>query len=567
MSSIFLMLIMAVLYVIAYNTYGKFLAKKIFKLSPENKCPSEQLRDDIDYVPTKKHILFGHHFTSIAGTGPIVGPAIGIIWGWLPALLWVLVGSVFMGGVHDFGALIISMRNSGRSIGDVASKYIGRRVQLMFMLIILLLLWIVIAIFGLVIAVVFDIFPQSVIPVFLQIPIAIALGYQFYKKKSSYLLSTVIALVLLYGFIIIGSYVPVKMPDIFGISPVGIWTIILLIYAYIASVLPVQILLQPRDFINAYQLLLTMFLLGLGVLFSNPKMIAPVINISPQGAPSMWPMMFVVIACGAISGFHSLVSSGTSSKQCDAEPSSLFIGYGSMLTEGMLAVFVIIACGAGIGLGMKHEGQMLFGTAAFQHHYSSWQAAQGMGSKIHAFVTGSSNMISNFGIPTKIVITIMGVFIASFAATTLDTATRLQRYIVAECARNFNNNFFAKKHPATAFAVISALLLAFYNGTGKGALVLWPLFGTCNQLLAGLSLLVITIYLIKEKIFFIYTLLPMLFMMIMTGWAMKINLSNFIEQENWLLVSVGSLIVFLELWMIVETGLLMFKKRDKFKFK
>ncbi len=562
MKSLILMVVMAILYLIAYNTYGRFLAQKIFRLSPKKKCPSETLRDNVDFVPTKKFILFGHHFTSIAGTGPIVGPAIGIIWGWGPALIWVLVGSIFMGGVHDFGALVISLRNSGRSIGDVAEKYINRRVQLMFLLIILLLLWIVIAIFGLVIAVVFNIFPESVIPVFLQIPIAIGLGYQFYKRHSSYVVSTIIALLLLYGFVILGSYFPVKLPSLWGIGPVGLWTIILLIYAYVASILPVQVLLQPRDFINAYQLLLTMLLLGFGVIFSNPKMVAPVINSSPEGAPSMWPMLFVVVACGAISGFHALVSSGTSSKQCDKEPSSLFVGYGSMLTEGMLAVFVIIATGAGIGLGMELGGEKFIGAAAFREHYSSWQAAQGMSSKIHAFVIGSSNMIATLGISRQVIVTLMGVFIASFAATTLDTATRLQRYVVAETAKNFKNEFFTKKHPATALAVITALGLAFYNGTGKGALILWPLFGTCNQLLAGLSLLVITIYLLRKKINYFYTLIPMVFMLVMTGWAMKINLLNFVEQHNYLLFSVGIIVVFLEIWMIAETGLLLFKDKD-----
>lgn len=561
MNTVLLMLLVLGLYVIAYNTYGKYLAKKIFKLSPDKICPSEELKDDVDFVPTKKFILFGHHFTSIAGTGPIVGPAIGIIWGWVPALLWVLLGSIFMGGVHDLGAMVISLRNSGRSIGDVADKYIGRRVQLMFMIIIVLLLWIVIAVFGLVIAVVFDIFPESVIPVFAQIPIAVWLGYQFYRKKSSFVLSTIIALILLYIMVVIGSHYPIKMPDLFGFSAVGIWTIILLIYGYIASILPVQVLLQPRDFINAYQLILTMFLLALGIIFSNPEMVAPAVNLHPSGAPSMWPMIFVVIACGAISGFHSLVSSGTSSKQCDKEPSSLFIGYGSMLTEGMLAVFVIIACGAGIGLGLEHAGVKHIGIDAFNQHYISWQAAQGMGSKINAFVTGSSNMIQKIGLPYTLIMTLMGVFIASFAATTLDTATRLQRYVIAELSKSFKNDFFAKKHPATAAAVISAMILAFYNGTGKGALILWPLFGTCNQLLAGISLLVITMYLIKEKENFWFSLIPMVFMVIMTGWAMKINLVNYYNNSQWLLLAVGVIVIGLEIWMLIESALLLLKNK------
>ncbi len=567
MKSAVLMLLMAGLYVLAYHTYGKFLGRKIFKLSSIRECPSKTLQDNIDFVPTDKFILFGHHFTSIAGTGPIVGPAIGVIWGWLPALIWVLIGSVFMGGVHDFGALVISLRNSGRSIGDVASKYIGRRAQLMFMLIIILLLWIIIAIFGLVIAVVFDIFPQAVIPVFLQIPIALWLGHQFYKKNSSYFGATLIALMLLYLFIVLGTFVPVKMPTLLGVSPIAIWTIILLVYAYIASILPVQVLLQPRDFINAYQLLLTMALLAIGVIVSNPVMVAPVINHNPTGAPSMWPMLFVVIACGAISGFHSLVSSGTSSKQCDSEKSTTLVGYGGMLTEGMLAVFVILACSAGIGLGLDVNGETISGAAAFQQHYSSWQAAHGLGSKVHAFVVGSSNMISSLGIPAGFVITLMGVFIASFAATTLDTATRLQRYIISECAENYNNKLFRRKHPATAFAVVSALFLAFHNGTGNGALILWPLFGTCNQLLAGLSLLAITIYLKHKKVNYIFTFIPMIFMLTMTGWAMQINLANFAHQDNWLLFTVGSFIVLLESWMVIEGLILILKNKGISKVK
>ncbi len=561
MNSILLMFLAFILYLIAYHTYGKFLSKKIFKLSSDKVCPSEKLQDNIDFIPTNKMILFGHHFTSIAGTGPIVGPAIAIIWGWGPALVWILVGSIFMGGIHDFGSLVISMRNSGRSIGDIAEKYIGRRVQRMFMILILLLLWIVIAIFGLVIAVVFDIFPQSVIPVFSQIPIALWLGTQFYKKKSSYLINTIVALILLYVMIIVGTYIPVKLPTIWGLSPVGQWTIILLIYSYFASILPVQVLLQPRDFINAYQLLLTMGLLALGVIISHPEMIAPIVNQSPEGAPSMWPMLFVIVACGAISGFHSLVSSGTSSKQCDKEPSSLFVGYGSMLTEGMLSVFVLIACGAGIGIGLEHNGEMFFGVDAFNQHYSSWQTAQGLGSKIHAFITGSSNMISKIGISKRLIVTLMGVFVASFAATTLDTATRLQRYVISETAQSFKNKLFAEKHPATAFAVISAFLLAFSNDTGKGALVLWPLFGTFNQLLAGLSLLVITIYLVRQKVNMLYTLIPMLFMLFMTGWAMKINLVNFYQHSNWLLVIVGVIVVLLEIWMLIETIILVIKNK------
>jgi carbon starvation protein len=432
----------------------------------------------------------------------------------------------------------------------------------MFMAIVFLLLWIVIAIFGLIIAIVFEIFPQSVIPVFAQIPIAIWLGYQFYHKKSNYLLTAVVALVLLYIMVIIGAEYPIRLQPFWGISPVIQWTIVLMVYVYIASTLPVQVLLQPRDFINAYQLILTMVLMALGIIFSNPEMVAPAVNLHPEGAPNLMPMLFVIIACGAISGFHSVVSSGTSSKQCDREPNALFVGYGSMLTEGMLAVFVLIACGAGIGLGLKQGNTTLFGVDAFNQYYASWQAVEGLGSKINALVTGSSNMISKLGIPGKIVITLMGVFISTFAATTLDTATRLQRYIVAESAANLGNKFFQKKHPATAFAVISAMLLAFSNGSGNGAMRLWPLFGSLNQLLAGLALLVITVYLKRKNVNMFYSLLPMIFMILMTGWAMGINLVGFYNLSDWLLFSIGLIVVFFEVWILIESAILLFHRKD-----
>lgn len=553
MNSLFLAVGAAIFYLIAYNTYGKFLARKIFKLDPNAICPSESKRDNVDFVPTQSSILFGHHFTSIAGTGPIVGPAVGIIWGWVPALIWVLVGSVFMGAVHDFGSLMISLRNQGRTIGDVASDMVSRRVRIMFLMIIFLLLWIVVAIFGVVIAVVFSMFPQSVIPVWFEIPIALWLGHRVYKKGASHLPASLLAVGFMYVTVVIGAKFPIVMPEVFGLNPVAVWVIILLIYAYIASTLPVQVLLQPRDYINSHQLFIAMGMLAAGILVAHPVMVAPAVDLNPEGAPAIWPMLFVVIACGAISGFHSLVSSGTSSKQCENESGAFSIGYGGMLLEGMLAVFVIIACGAGLALKLTDGGEVFTGLAAFQHHYASWGAAKGLGSKIGAFVTGSANMIDSLGIPHDITVTVMGVFVASFAATTLDTATRLQRYIVAELGQACNIPMASKKHPATLIAVGTALFLAFYNGTGKGALTLWPLFGACNQLLAGLALLVITVYLARKKAPVIYTMIPMIFMLSMTAWAMTINLTGFYESKNWLLFSIGVIISLLEVWMVVES--------------
>ncbi len=553
-------------YIVAYFTYGKFLGGKIFKLAADNVCPSHEFEDAIDFVPTNKHILFGHHFTSIAGLGPIVGPAVAVIWGWVPAVIWVLFGSIFIGAVHDFGALVVSLRHQGRSIGDLAADIINHRIRTLFLLIIFLFLLILIAVFALVIAILFTMYPQAVIPVWVEVPIAMWLGYMVYKKNSSHVTLSIIAVVLLYLFVIVGAYVPVDL-KILGLSDGNIlivWMLILFAYAYIASTLPVQTLLQPRDYINSHQLFIALALLIAGVLLSRPEIVAPAYDASPAGAPPVWPFLFVIIACGAVSGFHSLVSSGTSSKQCYSEKDARFIGFGSMLLEGSLSTLVIIAVAGGIGLGLKTgTGEILTGTAAFTHHYASWAAVTGLGAKIGAFVTGSSNMIASCGISENITMTIMGVFIVSFAATTLDTATRLQRYIIGELAVANHLPFLAKRHPATLIAVLSAFFLAFYNGSGKGALILWPLFGTVNQLLASMALLVITIYLSKQRISIKFTVVPMSFMVIMTGWAMVLNLRTYITDQNWLLAGIGTMVFILEIWMIIEAGLYVSNNRTQ----
>ena len=553
-------------YIVAYYTYGKFLGKKIFKLAADNVCPSHELQDDIDFVPTNKHILFGHHFTSIAGLGPIVGPAVAIIWGWVPAVLWVLFGSIFIGAVHDLGALVVSLRHQGRSIGDLSADIINHRVRTLFLLIIFFLLLLVISVFALVIAILFTMYPQAVIPVWIEVPIAVWLGYMIYKKNGNHLTLSIFAVVLMYLFVVVGAYMPVDL-KMFGLSDSNVlivWMMILFAYAYIASTLPVQTLLQPRDYINSHQLFIALTLLIAGVLLSRPEIVAPVYDASPAGAPPVWPFLFVVIACGAVSGFHSLVSSGTSSKQCYSEKDARFIGFGSMLMEGSLSTLVIIAVAGGIGLGLKTgTGEILTGTAAFTHHYASWAAVTGLGAKIGAFVQGSSNMIAACGIPENITMTIMGVFIVSFAATTLDTATRLQRYIIGELATAYKLPFLAGRHPATILAVISAFGLAFYNGSGKGALILWPLFGTVNQLLGAMALLVITIYLSKQRISIKFTVIPMVFMIIMTGWAMLLNLTAYINDQNWLLSGIGTMVFILEIWMIIEAVLYVCNNRTR----
>jgi len=564
MGSVLLMLLSFLGYIIVYHTYGRFLSKKVFRISRETLTPSHELNDGIDYVPTQKGIIFGHHFTSIAGTGPIVGPAIGIIWGWVPAFLWVFLGSIVMGAVHDFGSLIISLRNNGKSIADITSKYLNRRARMLFFLIVFFELLIVVAIFGLVIAIIFSLFPQSVFPVWFEIPIAIFLGYMIYKKQGNVIVYTMLAIILMCVTVIMGHYVQFKMPSILGIPPTGVWTIILLIYAYIASTIPVTALLQPRDYINAWELFIATGLLVIGVLvtglFKGMPMVAPAFNLHPEGAPSMWPFLFITIACGAISGFHSLVSSGTSAKQVSNEEDALFVGYGSMLLESALAVLVIIACGAGIGLAYaSKDGQILQGVAAWNAHYASWSGAAGLGAKINAMVVGAANMMATIGIPKFIGIVIMGVFIASFAGTTLDTATRIQRYIIAELATDIKLDVLANRWIATGIAVVTALILAFATGAhGKGALTLWPLFGAINQILAALALLVITIYLKRKGPWFWLTLIPFIFMIIMTIWGLFLNIKDFVISSNWLLVVIGGICLVLSVWLVIE-GILAFQ--------
>jgi carbon starvation protein len=560
MQTLLLMVLSFAAYVIAYHTYGKYLARKIFKLDPDKLTPSKQLHDGIDYIPSKKIVIFGHHFASIAGTGPIVGPAIGIIWVWLPSLLWLVLGSRFMGAVHDLGTLVVSLQNDGKSVSDIAAKYINKRVRFIFFAIVFLVLLVVIAIFGVVIAVVFARFPSSVLAVWLQIPIAIAMGWAIYKKNLNIIIATVLAVLAMYAAIWLGSIFEFTMPVIGAMPPTGSWTLLLLIYCFFASTLPVNILLQPRDYINAWQLFIMMAILAASAIVASftvsLPLVAPVFNASPPGAPPLMPFLFITIACGAISGFHALVSSGTSPKQIESEPDALFIGYGSMLTEGFLAVLVIVCVAAGIGLGYKtSDGVFLTGHDAWLRHYSSWSSAGGLTSNIAAVVTGAANIMAELGIPQAFGVAIIGVFIASFAGTTLDTAARLQRYIVSELALSLKLPKFTNRYTATAFAVITAAILAFATGAdGKGAMLLWPLFGTINQLLAALALLVVTIYL-KQKggAKYLLTLIPCAIMLVITIWAMIYNLMDFASASNHLLLAIGSVVFVLAVWMVIET--------------
>lgn len=567
MNALLLFLVCGGGFLIAYHTYGRFLGRKIFRISPGADVPSRTHEDGIDFVPTRKGIIFGHHYTSIAGTGPIVGPAIGLIWGWLPAVLWVFFGSIFIGAVHDFGSLIVSMRNEGESLSEVAARYINKRVRLIFFILIFLILLIIIAVFGVVIAAVFHRFPSSVVPVWLQIPIAMLLGWAIYKKGYPVVFSTAVAVLFMYLSMILGSLYPVDFGQALGLPATGFWVIILLIYAFFASTLSVRTLLQPRDYINAWQLFIAMILLAAGTaaisILGEGAMVAPAVNQAvPAGTPPMFPFLFIIIACGAVSGFHSLVASGTSPKQVASESDAQFIGYGSMLMEGVLALLVVICIGAGIGLGYTlANGTTLFGVEAWNHFYSSWIGSKGLTDKLAPVIEGAANLMESLGFPEIFGITVMGVFIASFAGTTLDTAVRLQRYIVVELAKDFSIGSLRNRWTATSLCVGCAVALAFISGAdGTGAMRLWPLFGSANQLLAAMALLMVTLYLqSKGGLKWLFAGIPCIFMVVISNWSIYENGKIFAAGGNWLLVFMDGVFLLLSLWITVEAVVAFFR--------
>ncbi|MEO0009620.1 MAG: carbon starvation protein A [candidate division WOR-3 bacterium] len=553
-------------FLMMYRVYGGFLSRRVFKLDDSRKTPAHILCDNTDYVPSNRWVVWGHNFTSIAGLGPIVGPAIGIIWGWVPALLWITLGTVFFGGVHDFAALVVSVRNKGLSIGEITTKVIGKRAKYLFMAIIFLELWVVIAIFAMIMGVLFKMYPTSVFPVWMEIPIAVVLSYMVFRKGKSLELWSWIALLAMYLTVAVGVFLPLEIP---GPNAVVIWIVILMVYAYIASTLPVEILLQPRDYINSHELLVAALLIFAGAVAAFIRdpghlgFVAPAFNFSARGAPPVWPFLFVTIACGAISGFHSLVASGTASKQIDRESDAKLVGYGGMIAEGILAALVVLAVAAGFGANGRGLAE---GIVAWSEHYADWSSASGMAANIRAFVTGASNMMSyifgNSRYIRELMMTIMGVFIVSFAGTTIDTAARTQRYIVQEFGRSVGWRFLTGKHIATLVAVGSAFGLAMVRPGGQGALILWPLFGTINQLLAGLALVVVTIYLTFKRAKPWVAAIPTGFLVIMTGWAMVMNIHQYSRSHNWLLVVVGLVVFLLMLWLVFEAVLVLIRFRS-----
>src|SRR5690606_8960480 len=447
-------------------------------------------------------------------------------------------------GMHDLGALWASIRNRGQSIGALSGRYIGPRGRNLFLVVIFLLLLMVNAAFSVVIANLLIATPTAVIPTWGALIVAFLVGQAIYRYKWSLPLVSVVGVVALYTLIVIGDNVPLARPGtVMGLDAKAAWIILLFVYAGIASMLPVWMLLQPRDYINGLQLFIALGILYGSVLLARPEIVAPAYNSNvPEGTPNLVPLLFVTIACGAISGFHGLVSSGTSSKQLDRETDARFVGYFGAIGEGMLAVASVMATAAG------------FATfEAWSEHYATWASASGGGTP--AFVLGAGNLISNLGIPAVIGTTFISIMVVAFAATTLDTSMRLQRFILSEIGEQYNVPFLKNMNFSTVLVFLTCVALAFLadpSNPGSGGMVLWPLFGTTNQLTAGLSLIVLALLLWRMGRPVVYVVIPLVFVVTMTTASMVYNIMSYVQQGNILLVVVGTLVLALNVWLILE---------------
>jgi len=553
MSPVLLMFIGLAIFAAGYIFYSRYLANRVYRLDASFKTPAHELNDGVDYVPTNKFILWGHHFTSVAGAAPIVGPAIAVIWGWVPAFLWVTIGTVFFAGMHDLGSLWASTRNKGRSIGALSARYIGKRGASLFLVVIFLLLLMVIAAFAVVIKNLLISTPSAVIPTWGAIVVALLVGVAVYRLRWPLLPVTVVGVVALYSLIVLGDQVPVVLPENFlGMGPATFWILALFIYGAIASLLPVWVLLQPRDYINGVQLFVGLILLFGSVLtatlFSGaaPEIVAPAINTAvPDGTPSMVPLLFVTIACGAISGFHGMVSSGTSSKQLDKETDARFVGYFGAVGEGLLSLGTILAVIAG------------FRTVAEWDEVYSAFGAGGVG----AFVTGGGALMqSGIGLPASLSATVLATMAVLFAATTMDTGMRLLRFVVQEIGDSVKLKI--TKFPATIVVVVVGLGLTFSQGLGgDGGLRIWPLFGTTNQLLASLTLSIIAVMLIRKRRNPLPAVIPLILVFVLSFWAAIEQLTSFADpaKADWLLFGLDVVIIASSVWVAVEAAIAMRK--------
>ncbi|MDP8233673.1 MAG: carbon starvation protein A [Candidatus Saelkia tenebricola] len=529
MSSVWLFSIAVVCFYLGYRFYLRFLIKKIFPLDVTKITPALEINDGVDYVPAKNWImLFGHHFASIAGAAPIIGPVIAFsAWGWGVSLVWIVLGSIFIGGVHDFSSLYVSMRSRGCSISEVGKFAVSKKTKYLFSIFILLALILIIAVFLYFCANTFVHKPEIVLPSLGLIPVAILVGCMLYILNFNVFFAT--------GFGLLSMVLLIYFGDIFPIGFIGekaqnYWIIILMFYCFFASIMPVNILLQPRDYLSSFILFAGIVCAVLGIFITRPKIIAPVFLTFKGEIGLIWPMLFVTIACGAISGFHSLVASGTTSKQISSEAYAPRIGYGSMLLEGVLAVIALISVSV---LAMD----------VFKERLAS-SGPVGCFEKGYGFIT--LPLLGGYGESFAVLI------LNAFILTTLDTATRISRYIMSEIF-HFKGRIF----PAV-FPVILASLLAL---SGKWRDI-WVIFGASNQLIAALSLIVVSGWLLKKKRQIRFTFIPAIFMLLTTISAIIYKLNHFLKAGNIILSIVSIVLILLGVSIIWEARFIFGNKKS-----
>ena len=515
MNGAVLMTVGVIWFIVMYFFYGGYL-RRLFGITPSRQTPAHTLKDGIDYVPTRLPVLFGHHFASIAGAGPIVGPVLGAYLGWGPVALWILLGCVFVGAMHDFAALFVSIRDKGRSIAHVIEEHVGYGGRQIFLLFTWAALVLVIAIFAILVAKTFVNSPAVATASLCFVFLALVFGYLVNRKGVSILWASLVCVPLVFIFIPVGMRFPLDLTALFGVSAVTaqtLWLVILFVYVFVASTAPVWILLQPRDYLNSY-LLYAMILMGvLGILIARPHFEMPAFTgwaaeLPAGGFASLFPILFVTVACGACSGFHALVASGTTAKQIASESHVQPIGYGAMLVEGMVGLMALIS------VAVLARGD-----------YFTALGANGPG-PVPTFAAGIAEFATRFGLPAKAGMTFGALAISSFMLTTLDTATRLGRFAWQELFLHKEGGKEKTYGPALSLlhnrffgtlVVISLAAILVFTG---GGMSIWPVFGASNQLLAALTLLVVTLILVKKRANFLVSLLPMLFMAVLSTWAL-----------------------------------------------
>lgn len=527
MSLAVLLLISGIILLLAYRIYGNYVYKK-FGLNDDKPAPSHIHRDGIDYEPSKPIVVLGHHFASIAGAGPIVGPIIAVTFGWIPAVIWILVGGIFFGAVHDLGSMAASLRTDGKSIGVIIRNQIGLRGKQLFILFSFSTLILVIGVFSDIIAKTFVANPGVASASILFIFLAIAFGWvnkMVGDKKVSFIILTVIGVVLMYFFVYLGMKIPFDMSYEF-------WILALLGYAFLASVTPVGLLLQPRDYLNSFLLYGMIIAAVLGVIVANPEIqMSNEIHVTDENLGYVFPVLFVTIACGAISGFHSLVASGTTSKQLDKVSDAKVVGFGGMLIESFLAIISVSAV-----------------VVLTRSEYMDRLATDG---PVSLFSTGLGRMISTLGFPEEFAIGFLALTVSAFALTTLDTCTRLARFTLQEYFEDLPQpaaQYVAKNRyiSTTVVVVLSILLLASGEFT-----TLWPIFGSANQLLAALALLTIAVWLIKKKINALFVTIPMFFMFTVTLASLGLFAWKNFQDEVYVLSLIASLLFVLAISLMV----------------